>query len=99
MILNSISRHRPTAILILTVFSVVIILFAGIHSMTGLAGNGSSHQSNPYSCLFTFCVAIFSVPTMLTLFIFTTLFFNFIPPPKPAPLFLLEKPPRGWILI
>ena len=95
MILNSISRHRFTAILILAVFSVVIVLFSGFHGMSVLNGNGTSHQSDAFSCLFTICVAIFTVPILFTLFLFTTPIFDLIPPFKPAPLFLLEKPPRG----
>ena len=95
MIFNSISRHRSTTILILAVFSIVIVLFSGYHSMNVMGGIGTSHQSNTYSCLFTICVAIFTVFTLFTLLLSSTTVFDPILIPKSEPLFLLEKPPRG----
>jgi len=92
--LDSISQQRTVTILILVVFSIVIALFSVFHSMNVLDGNGASHQADAYSCLFTFCVAIFTIPMLLTVLMFTTA----IPDPVPSPglqlLFLLEKPPR-----
>ena len=92
--LDSIARQPTVTILILVVFSIVIALFSVFHSMNVLDGNGASHQSDAYSCLFTFCVAIFTIPMLLTVLMLTTT----IPDPLPSPgsqlLFLLDKPPR-----
>ena len=92
---RSISRYRSHAILILAVFIAVIILFAGYHAMNGWDRYGTSHQSDAYSCLFAFCAAIFTIPMLFAVFIFTSA----IPDPVPSTgshiLFLLEKPPRG----
>ena len=95
MIFDSISRHRSTTILILAVFSVVIVLFSGYHSMNVMGGIGTSHQSNTYSCLFTICVAIFTIPMLFILLLSTTAVLDLIPVPKSGLLFILEKPPRG----
>ena len=95
MIFDSISRHRSTTILILAVFGVVIVLFSGYHSMNVMGGNGTSHQSNTYSCLFTICVAIFTIPMLFILILSTIAILDPFLIPKSEPLFLLEKPPRG----
>jgi hypothetical protein len=92
--LTSITRQRYATILILVVFSVVITLFSVFHSINVLNGNGTSHQADAFSCLFTICVAIFTVPELFTLLMLTTTVFYFFPFPQSEPLFLLEKPPR-----
>jgi hypothetical protein len=89
MILYSISQQRSITILLLAAFSIVIILFSGLHSVSG-----TSHQSNAFSCLFTVCVAIFSVLMFFTPLLYTSAVFNLIPQPKSVPLLLLDKPPR-----
>ena len=95
MIFNSISQYRSTTILILAVFSVVIVLFSGYHSMNIMGGNGTTHQADAYSCLFTFCVAIFTIPMLFAVFIFTSAISEPVPSTGSHILFLLEKPPRG----
>ncbi len=94
MIFNSVLRQHTSTILVLAVFSVVIILFSGYLSMNILDGNGTFHQSDLFSCLFTTCVATFTVIMLLALFLFTAVVFDTLPSPGSEPLFLQEKPPR-----
>ncbi len=89
------SLLHSRSIIIFTVFAVVIIFFAGYHSMNVMFGEGSFHQSDAYSCLFSICVALLMIPLTITVFLtfsqvhHPTLFVN------TEPLFVLEKPPRG----
>lgn len=92
--LNFVARQRLVTILVLVAFSIVIALFAALHSMNVFGGNGTSHQSDAYSCLFTFCVAIFTTPMLLTVFLFTFAIPEFFPSPGSHFLFRIEKPPR-----
>lgn len=94
MMLNTVSRQHSTSILILAVFSVVIILFTGYHSMNGLDGNGIFHQSDAYSCLFSICVALLMIFLMITVFLTFSPVYNPIFAVNTEPLFVLEKPPR-----
>jgi len=93
--LNSVYRYRTSIILVLAVFSVVVVLFSGYHSMNLLEGYGNSHQFDKYSCLYTICVAILTIFLLFTFFIFTFAIPDPVPSPESQLIFLLEKPPRG----
>jgi len=77
---------------------MVIILFSGYQGMNSLKGTGGSHQSNPYFCLFTVCVAIVAALLLFIVILYTTAVLDLTPPPKSAPLSRLEKPPRRSVL-
>lgn len=96
--LSSFARNRGSAIPILVVFTVVVTLFSGYHNSGPLIGQGTSHHSDDFTCVFTICVAIVLFSTLLILFMFTKALPEPIPAPKMNPLFLLEKPPRGQFL-
>jgi len=94
MLSKPILKNRSEVILILAVFGVVITLFSGYHALSGLGQNTISHQSDAFSCLFTICVAILNLPTLLTLLLVTTAILNPVFPPKFDRFFILYKPPR-----
>jgi len=94
MILTSIARTQYSAVLLLIVFSVVITLFSGYHSIKTLDGQATSHHSDDFTCLFLICLAIVIFSILLTVFLTTAAIPETFPTPKLNPLFLLEKPPR-----
>jgi len=94
VMLRSGFRNRNAIVLILAVFIVVIVLFSGLHHLNGLDGKMTSHQANAYSCLFTICVAVFTVPMFFLSVLFSAAFLQFIPLPGSEIVFLIEKPPR-----
>lgn len=92
--LISITRTRYNAVLMLVVFSVVITLFSGYHSIKTLDGHVTSHHSDDFTCLFLICVAIVFFSILLTVFLTTAAIPDPVSTPESNLLFLLEKPPR-----
>ena len=94
MTIASFVRIRFDAVLILAVFSLVILLFAGCNFVDSPEHHGNLHQLNGYSCLSVTCVAIFNLSILLTVFLYAAAVLNNVPIPQSEKISLIEKPPR-----